>query len=125
MAKEWCVSGLKLSFTINGLDVTETGVISISSVPSNVVKVNNKGVYAGTFNVTFSGSTYNGYTQTAPAVFAISCGAQYSKAENQPIMLVEDTQTVGPIPFQMGQSSASYSIKCAVKNPGQDVVKEL
>ena len=125
MAKEWCVSGLKLAFTINGLDVTETGVVSITSVPSAVVKVNNKGVYAGVFNVTFSDSTYNGYIQTSPAVFAISCGAQYSKAENKPIMLVEDTQTVGPIPFQMGQTSASFSIKCAVKDSGQDVIKEL
>ena len=125
MAKEWCVAGLELEFTINGSDVTETGLVSISSEPSAVVKVNNKGVYAGVFEVTFSGSTYNSYTQTSPAVFAISCGAQYSKAENEPIMLAEDTQTVGPITFQMGQSIATYSIKCAVKDPGQDVIKEL
>jgi len=125
MAKEWCVEGLSLKFSINGTDVTESGVISISSTPSAHVKVNGHGVYSGIFNVTFSGSTYNGYVQTSPAVFAITCGAHYSKDDNKAIMLIEDTQTVGPIPFQLGQSSASYNIKCEVKDAGQTYVKEL
>ena len=124
MAKEWCVEGLELKFTINGSDVTRTGTLVISSTPSTKTKVNGKGVYSDTFKCVFSGCNYNGYTQTSPANFNITCGAQYSKENNKPIMLVEDNQTVSGISFVMGQSSTTHSIKCEVADPGQDVVKE-
>lgn len=125
MAKEWCVEGLSLKFSINGTDITESGIAVISSTPSEHVKVNGHGVYSGVFKGTFSGSTYNGYVQTSPAEFSITCGAQYSKDDNKAIMLIEDTQTVGPIPFQLGQSSTSYYIKCEVQDAGQTYIKEL
>lgn len=124
MAKEWCVEGLDLKFTVNGSDVTRTGVLVISSTPSTKTKVNGKGVYSDTFKCTFSSCSYNGYTQVSPANFSITCGAQYSKEDNKPIMLKEDTQTVSGISFVMGQSSTTFSIKCEVSDPGQDVVKE-
>lgn len=124
MSKEWCVEGLELKFTINGMDVTRTGTAVISSKPSTKTKVKGKGVYSDTFKCTFSGCSYNGYTQTSPANFNITCGAQYSKEDNKPIMLKEDTQTVSGISFVMGQSSTTFSIKCEVSDPGQDVVKE-
>lgn len=124
MAKEWCVKGLKLKFTINSMDVTNTGVVTITSQPSNKTKVNGNGVYSGTFTCVFSGCVYNGYTQVSPANFSITCGAKYSKENKQPIMLKEDTQTAIGISFVMGQSSTTFAIKCEVANPGQDVVKE-
>lgn len=124
MAKEWCVQGLTLKFTIAGTPVTG-GEATISSVPSSTVKVNGKGVYAGTFNVSFAGCTYGSYTQAAPAVFAISCGAQYSKADNKAIMLKEDNGTAKGVSFVMGQSSTTFDIKCEVSDAGQDKVKEL
>ena len=70
------------------------------------------------------GCTYNGYTQVSPANFNITCGAQYSKENDKPIMLVEDNQTASGISFVMGQSSTTFDIKCEVEDPGQDVVKE-
>ena len=125
MAKEWCVKGLKLKFTINGSDVTETGTLTISSTPSDKTKVNGNGVYFDTFECTFAGCSYNGYTQASSASYSIECGAQYSKENGKPIMLVEDNQTAEGISFVMGQSSTTYDIKCEVDDPGQDVVKEL
>lgn len=124
MAKEWCVKGLELKFTINGSDVTDTGTVSITSQPSDKTKINGNGVYFDTFKCVFAGCTYNGYTQASPANYSIPCGAQYSKENNKPIMLVEDNQTASGIRFVMGQSSTTYDIKCEVKDPGQDVVKE-
>lgn len=125
MSKELCVEGLKLRFSINGTDVTNTGVSSILSTPSKHTKIDDKGVYAGIFNVTFSGSSYNGYTQVEPANFAISCGSQYSKDDNKAIMLIEDMQTVESVSFQMGQYSALYNIKCEVTDAGQNAVREI
>ena len=124
MAKEWCVEGLELKFTINGTDVTSTGTVTITSQPSDKTKVNDNGVYFDAFRCVFAGCSYNGYTQVSPANFSITCGAQYSKENNKPIMLVEDNQTVNGVSFVRGQTSTSYSIKCEVKDPGQDVVKE-
>lgn len=124
MAKEWCVKGLKLKFTINGLDVTNTGTATIISQPSTKTKINGNGVYFDTFNCIFAGCVYNGYTQVSPASYSISCGAQYSKENNRPIMLVEDNQTVSGISFVMGQTSTTFDIKCEVADPGQDFVKE-
>lgn len=124
MAKEWCVKGLELKFTINGTDVTSTGTVTITSQPSDKTKINDNGVYFDVFKCVFINSKYNGYTQASPANFSITCGAQYSKEDNKPIMLVEDNQTVNGVSFVRGQTSASYSIKCEVKDPGQDVVKE-
>ena len=125
MAKEWCVEGLELKFTINGTDVSQTGTVTISSTPSNKTKVNGKCLYFDVFECTFAGCSYNGYTQTSPANYSIPCGAQYSKENGKPIMLVEDNQTASGISFQQGQSSTTFAIKCEVKDPGQDVVKEL
>ena len=124
MAKEWCVQGLSLKFTIAGTPVTG-GTVTISSTPSETVKVGGKGVYAGTFNVTLAGCTYGSYTQTAPAVFAISCGAKYSKADNKSIMLKEDNGEAKKVAFVMGQTSTTFDIKCEVSDPGQTYVKEL
>ncbi len=124
MAKEWCVKGLKLKFTINGLDVTNTGTATIISQPSAKTKINGNGVYFDTFMCTFAGCTYNGYTQVSPASYSISCGAQYSKENNKPIMLVEDNQTASGISFVMGQTSTTFDIKCEVAAPGQNFVKE-
>ena len=125
MAKEWCVEGLELKFTINGLDVTDTGIVAITSTPSTKTKVNGNGVYFDTFKCTFSGCSYSGYTQASPASYSITCGAQYSKENGKPIMLVEDNQIASGISFVMGQSSTTFDIKCEVKDPGQDVIKEL
>ena len=124
MAKEWSVDGLKLKFTINGTNVTNTGSLTIISAPSTKTKVQNKGVYFDTFMCTFAGCSYNGYTQVSPANFSITCGAQYSKENNKPIMLVEDTQTVNSVGFVRGQTSTTYNIKCEVEDPGQNFVKE-
>ena len=124
MAKEWCVKGLQLKFTINGQDVTDTGTVTITSQPSDKTKINGNGVYFDTFKCVFAGCTYNGYTQVSPANFNITCGAQYSKENKKPIMLVEDNQTARGISFVMGQSSSKFDIKCEVADPGQDVVKE-
>ena len=125
MAKEWCVEGLELKFTINGTDVTQTGTVTISGTPSAKTKVNGNGVYFDTFNCTFAGCSYNGYTQASPANYSIPCGAQYSKENGKPIMLVEDNQTASGISFVMGQSSTTFAIKCEVKNPGQDNIREI
>ena len=124
MAKEWCVKGLQLKFTIKGQDVTDTGTVTITSQPSDKTKINGNGVYFDTFKCVFVGCTYNGYTQVSPANFSITCGAQYSKENDKPIMLVEDNQTASGISFVMGQSSSKFDIKCEVADPGQDVVKE-
>ena len=124
MAKEWCVKGLKLKFTINGTDVTNTGIATIISQPSTKTKINGNGVYFDTFRCIFAGCTYNGYTQVSPASYSISCGAQYSKENNKPIMLVEDNQTASGIGFVMGQTSTTFDIKCEVADPGQNFVKE-
>lgn len=124
MAKEWCVKGLELKFTINGTDVTNTGTVVIISQPSVKTKINGNGVYFDTFNCIFAGCMYNGYTQVSPASYSISCGAQYSKENNKPIMLVEDNQTASGISFVMGQTSTTFDIKCEVSDPGQDFVKE-
>lgn len=123
MAKEWCVDGLELKFTINEQQIS--GIEQILSTPSGKTKVNDKGVYFNQFKVVLTGSSYNGYTQASPAEFTIDCGAQYSKEEDKPIMIKEDSGEVKGVSFQMGQSSQTYDIKCEVKNPGQDVVKEL
>lgn len=123
MAKEWCVEGLKLKFTINEQQIS--GVEQIQSTPSDKTKVNDKGVYFNQFKVVLTNSSYNGYTQVSPANFTIDCGAQYSKEEDKPIMIKEDSGEVKGVSFQMGQSSQSYDIKCEVEDPGQDVVKEL
>lgn len=125
MAKEWCVKGLKLKFTINGSDVTSTGTVTIKSQPSDKTKVKGNGVYFDKFECIFAGCSYNGYSQASPANYSITCGAQYSKENDKPIMLVEDKDTASGISFVMGQSSTTYDIKCEVKDPGQDVVKEL
>ena len=124
MAKEWCVKGLKLKFTINGTDVTNTGIATIISQPSTKTKINGNGVYFDTFSCIFAGCVYNGYTQVSPASYSISCGAQYSKENNKPIMLVEDNQTASGIGFVMGQTSTTFDIKCEVADPGQNFVKE-
>lgn len=124
MAKEWCVNGLKLKFTINGTDVTQSGTITITSQPSDKTKVNGNGVYFDKFECTFSGCTYNSWRQATSANYSIPCGAQYSKENNKPIMLKEDTQTATGITFRHGFMFSSYSIKCEVADPGQDVVKE-
>lgn len=125
MAKEWCVEGLELKFTINGSDVTNTGTVTITSQPSDKTKINDKGVYFDKFECVFAGCSYNGYSQVSPANYSITCGAQYSKEDDKPIMLVEDNDTASSISFQQGQSSTTFDIKCEVKDPGQDVVKEL
>lgn len=125
MAKEWCVEGLELKFTIDGSDITSTGTAVINSTPSDKTKVNGNGVYYDQFKVTFSGSSYNGYTQVSPADFTIDCSAEYSKEDDKPIMVAEDNGTVDGVSFQQGQSATTYSIKCEVKDPGQDVVKEM
>lgn len=124
MAKEWCVKGLKLKFTINGQDVTDTGIVTITSQPSDKTKINGNGVYFDTFACLFAGCVYNGYTQVSPASYSISCGAQYSKENNKPIMLVEDNQTAKGISFVMGPTSTTFDIKCEVADPGQGFVKE-
>ena len=124
MAKEWCVKGLKLKFTINGQDVTKTGTVAITSQPSDKTKIDGNGVYFDTFKCTFAGGVYNGYTQASPASYSISCGAKYSKENNKPIMLVEDNQTAKGISFVMGQTATTFDIKCEVEDPGQDFVKE-
>ena len=124
MSKEWCVNGLKLKFTINGADVTNTGTVAITSQPSTKTKINGNGVYFDTFMCVFSGCVYNGYTQVSPASYSISCGAQYSKEDDKPIMLVEDNQTASGISFVMGQTSTTFDIKCEVADPGQNFVKE-
>lgn len=124
MAKDWCVQGLRLKFTINGQDVTKLGTVAITSKPSDKTKINGNGVYFDTFKCTFAGCVYNGYTQASPASYSISCGAKYSKENNKPIMLVEDNQTAKAISFVMGQTATTFDIKCEVANPGQDVVKE-
>ena len=124
MAKEWCVKGLKLKFTINGQDVTKLGTVAITSKPSGKTKINGNGVYFDTFKCTFAKCVYNGYTQASPASYSISCGAKYSRENNKPIMLVEDNQTAKGISFMMGQTSTTFDIKCEVADPGQDFVKE-
>ncbi len=124
MAKEWCVKGLKLKFTIEGIDVTQSGTVTITSQPSDKTKVGDNGVYFDRFECTFVGCTYGSWTQVSPANYSISCGAQYSKENNKPIMLKEDTQTAIDISFQQGQASTTFNIKCEVEDPGQDFVKE-
>lgn len=124
MAKEWCVKGLKLKFTINGTDVTQLGNVTISSQPSDKTKVGGNGVYFDKFNCMFVGCSYNGWTQVSPANYSITCSAQHSKENNKPIMLKEDTQTANGISFIQGQSSTTFDIKCEVEDPGQDFVKE-
>lgn len=124
MAKEWCVEGLELRFTINGTDVTQTGIATISSQPSSKTKIRGHGVYFDKFECKFVGCSYNGYTQTSPANYSIPCGAQYSKEDNKPIMLVEDNQIAEGISFQQGQSSTTYNIKCEVSYAGQNDVRE-
>lgn len=125
MAKEWCVKGLELKFTINGSDVTSTGTVTITSQPSDKTKVNGNGVYFDKFECTFAGCSYNGYSQVSPANYSITCGAQYSKENDKPIMLAEDNQTARSVAFKQGDTSTTFDIKCEVKDPGQDVVKEL
>ena len=124
MAKEWCVKGLKLKFTIKGQEVTDTGTVTITSKPSDKTKIDGNGVYFDTFKCVFAECVYNGYTQASPASYSISCGAKYSKENNKPIMLVEDNQTAKGISFVMGQSSTTFDIKCEVADPGQAFVKE-
>lgn len=124
MAKEWCVKGLTLKFTINGVDVTQLGTVTITSQPSDKTKVGNNGVYFDKFNCIFAGCTYGSWTQVSPANYSIYCGAQYSKENNKPIMLKEDTQTAIGVSFQQGQASTTFDIKCEVANPGQNFVKE-
>ena len=124
MAKEWCVKGLKLKFTINGTDVTNTGIATIISQPSTKTKINGNGVYFDRFSFIFEECVCNDYTQVSPASYSISCGAQYSKENNKPIMLVEDNQTASGISFVMGQTSTTFDIKCEVADPGQNFVKE-
>lgn len=125
MAKEWCVKGLELKFTINGSDVTNTGTATITSQPSDKTKVNGNGVYFDKFKCIFAGCSYNGYTQVSPANYNITCGAQYSKENDKPIMLVEDTQTISGVSFKNSDDeTTTYAIKCEVVKPGQTVVKE-
>lgn len=124
MAKEWCVKGLKLKFTINGTDVTKSGTVTITSQPSDKTKISGNGVYFDKFECKFVGCKYGSWSQVSPANYSISCGAQYSKENNKPIMLKEDTQTASGISFKQGDSSTTFNIKCEVDDPGQDFVKE-
>lgn len=124
MAKEWCVKGLQLKFTINDVDVTQSGTVTITSQPSNKTKVGDNGVYFDKFECKFVGCTYGSWAQASPANYSITCGAQYSKENNKPIMLKEDTQTAIGVSFQQGQASTTFDIKCEVADPGQNFVKE-
>lgn len=134
MAKEWCVEGVKIKLSASELPVTG-GTIKITTPASTRLKVKDKtgdfkGVYFGPVTLTFAETSWNGYTQTSPGSITFNLSptdakAQYSKEQNQPILIKEDSaQTLAPVPYVMGQTSTTLTVKAEIDDPMQTYVKE-
>lgn len=134
MAKEWCVEGVKIKLSANNLPVTG-GTIQITTPASSRLKAKDKngafkGVYFGAVTLTFVGTSWNGYTQTAPGSITFNLSptdakAKYSKEQNQPILIKEDSaQTLAPVAYAMGQTTTTLTVKAEIDDPMQTYVKE-
>lgn len=137
MAKEWCIEGMEIELSANQLPVTfppGAGPI-FTTQPSQRTKIKNaqnqlKGVYFGPVTFTFTGTSWNGYTQTAPGTITFnlqpsSAKAKYSKENSQPILIHEDeADTLAPVAYVLGQTTQMLTVHAKIKTPGQTYVKE-
>ena len=134
MAKEWCVEGVKIKLSASGLPVTG-GTIQITTLASKRLKVKDKtnafkGVYFGPVSLTFAGTSWNGYTQTSPGSITFNlqdtdAKAKYSKEQGKPILIKEDSaQTLAPVPYAMGQTTTTLTVKAEIDDPMQTYIKE-
>ena len=137
MSKEWCVEGVKIKLSANNLPVTfppEAGPV-FSTPPSTRLKIKDKngamkGVYFGAVTITFTGTSWNGYTQTSSGSITFNMSpsdakAKYSKEQNQPILIKEDSaQTLVPVTYALGQTAQTLTVKAEIDDPMQTYVKE-
>ena len=134
MAKEWCVQGVKIKLSASELPVTG-GTVKITTPASTRLKVKDKtgamqGVYFGPVTLTFAGTSWNGYTQTSPGSItfnleATDAKAKYSVEQGKPILIKEDTaQTLTPVPYALGQTTTTLTVKAEIDDPMQTYVKE-
>lgn len=137
MAKEWCIEGMEIELSANQSPVTfpPGAGPTFTTQPSQKTKIKNsqgqlKGVYFGPVTFTFTGTSWNGYTQTSPGSITFNlqdedAKAKYSKEQGKPILIHEDeADTLVPVPYVLGQTTQTLTVHAKIKTPGQTYVKE-
>ena len=137
MAKEWCIEGMEIELSANQLPVTfppGTGP-TFTTQPSTKTKIKNgqgqlKGVYYGPVTFTFTGTLWNGYTQSSPGSITFnlqpsSAKANYSTENSLAVLIHEDeADTIAPVTYMLGQTAQALTVHAKIKNPGQTYIKE-
>ena len=140
MAKEWCIEGMEIELSAGDPPLPVTfppgAGPTFTTQPSQRTKIKNaqdqlKGVYFGPVTFTFTGTIWNGYTQTSLGTITFnlqssSAKAKYSTEDSLPILIREDeADTLVPVPYQLGQTVQTLTVHAKIKDPGQTNVKEL
>lgn len=139
MAKEWCIEGMEIELSAGTPPLPVTfppgaGPI-FTTQPSQRTKIKNaqgqlKGIYFGPVTFTFTGTSWNGYTQNAPGTITFnlqssSAKAKYSKEDSLPILIHEDeADTLVTVPYVLEQTVQMLTVHAKIKTPGQTYVKE-
>ena len=105
------------------------GTIKIkTSSKSDLMKINDKGVYAGTIECELSGSTYNGLNQVENVTIKIKPETAKLNTKSKlggDLLLVEGDfgNSDAVVKFNKGQSSASTVVTLKITSAGQTKVR--
>lgn len=124
MSKSIAVQNCSLEIVEEGKSASS---IEISSSPSTDVKINGKGAYSGTVQISISGYTGGSIVSASGATVTpgtLSGSAQYIKVDGKSAILEGDTSNTITV---IGSDSRGHSVTdtCTVKiaNAGQNYVK--